>query len=117
MLWNLVLQMSLTSELDKRITILRPPNPEIELDEAGQPLDSWQPVTNVWASIETLNGRQLESARQIHAEITTRIKTRYRTGIDRTMKAVYRGAEFEFLYVTHKDYAKKELIIMAKELQ
>lgn len=109
--------MSLTSELNKRINILRPPDPEKDVDEVGQPLDDWQPVVTIWGSIETLSGRQLESARQFHAEITTRIKTRYRTGIDRTMKAKCDGIEFEFLYITHKNYAKKELIIMAKERQ
>ena len=109
--------MSLTSKLKHRIKILRPPDPEIDTDEAGQPLADWQPVADVWASIEPLSGRQLESARQVHAEVTTRIRIRYRKGIDRTMIARYGDSEFEFLFLIHKDFAKKEIQIMCKERQ
>ncbi|CRK80308.1 phage head closure protein [Neobacillus massiliamazoniensis] len=100
-----------------RISILRPPDPEKDVDEAGQPLDEWIPVAETWADIFQLRGRELFSAQQVNAEVTTRITIRYRTGIDRTMKAVYEGKVFEFLYVIDKDYAKKELQIMCKERQ
>lgn len=110
--------MSLASDLKHRITIYRPPDPEKDLDEAGQPLDNWQPVDKVWAEIKPLSGRLLESAKQLHAEVTTRIRIRYRTDIDSTMKAVYGDKnEFEFLYILHKDFAKKELHILCKEYQ
>lgn len=93
---------------------MRPPDPELDVDEAGQPLEAWVPVAETWAAIRTLRGRELSAAQQINAEITTEITIRYRTGIDRTMKAMYMEDEFEFLYVIHKDYAKKELQIFAK---
>ena len=109
--------MTLASDLKRRITILRPPDPEKDVDEAGQPLDNWQPVGKAWAEIKPLTGRQLESAKQINAEVTTRIRIRYRTDVDRTMKAMSGNDEFEFLYVIHKDYAKKELHIFCKEHQ
>ena len=109
--------MTLASDLKRRITILRPPDPEKDVDEAGQPLDDWQPVGKAWAEIKPLSGRQLESAKQLHAEVTTRIRIRYRTDVDRTMKAVYGNDEFEFLYLIHKDFAKKELHIFCKEHQ
>ncbi|MCM3242691.1 phage head closure protein [Cytobacillus oceanisediminis] len=105
---------SLTSKLNHRISIMRPPDPELDVDEAGQPLEAWVPVAETWAAIRTLRGRELSAAQQINAEITTEITIRYRTGIDRTMKAMYMEDEFEFLYVIHKDYAKKELQIFAK---
>lgn len=107
---------SLASKLNKRINILRPPGSD-DVDEIGQPLDTWLPIAQTWASIEPLSGRELFSAMQINAEVTTKIIIRYRTDINRTMKAIYNGTEFEFLYVIHKDYAKKELYIMCKERQ
>jgi SPP1 family predicted phage head-tail adaptor len=108
---------SLASKLRHRISLYRPPDPEVDVDEAGQPLDEWIPITKTWAAIIPLQGRELATAQQVNAEVTTRIEIRYRSGIDRTMKAVYGNSEFEFLYVIHKDYAKKELHIMAKERQ
>lgn len=100
-----------------RISILRPPDPETDVDEAGQPLDEWVPVTESWADIFPLRGRELFTAQQASAEVTTRITIRYLKGIDRTMKIVYGDTEFEILYVIHKDYAKKELQLMCKERQ
>ncbi|MBU5214564.1 phage head closure protein [Heyndrickxia oleronia] len=106
-----------SGEFRHRISILRPPDPEIDVDEAGQPLDDWISIAEVWAAIQPLRGRELFSAQQVNSEVTTRITIRYRTGIDRTMKAIYEGTEFEFLYVIHPDYSKKELQIMCKERQ
>lgn len=105
-----------TGKLRNRITILRPPSPD-DVDEVGQPIDVWQPVAETWAAIEPLRGRELFSAQQVNAEVTTRIRVRYRKGIDRTMIARCGDIEFEFLYIIHVDYAKKELHIMAKERQ
>lgn len=108
--------MGLTNKLNKRITIKRPPGPE-DTDEAGQPIDDWLEVTKTWASIVPLNGRELANAQQVNAEVTTRITIRYKSDIDRTMKAIYQGLEFEFLYIIHTGFAKKELQIMCKERQ
>lgn len=112
---------SLASKLNKRISIYRQPDPELDVDEAGQPLDDWQLVGRFWAAVIPLRGRELESARQIHAEVTTRIELRYRKGIDRTMKAKLtvdgEDFEFEFLYRIHPKFAKKELHMLSKERQ
>lgn len=108
---------SLASRLKHRITVYRPPDPEKDVDEAGQPNGNWIPVDTLWAEITPLSGRQLESAKQLHAEITTRIAVRFRKDIDHTMKAVCGNEEFEFLYILHKNYGKKELHIMCKEMQ
>lgn len=103
--------------LKHRIKVYRPPNPETDLDDAGQPLDEPIHHADVWAAIYPLRGRDLESARQVHGEVTTRIIVRYRKDIDNKMFAEYEGIRFEFLYIIHKDFAKKELHIMAKEVQ
>lgn len=110
------MEKSLASKLNKRISILKPPGPD-DVDEVGQPLDEFIPIAETWGAIEPLSGRELFSAMKVNAEVTTRIIIRYREGIDRTMKAVYNGTEFEFLYVIHTDFAKKELQIMCKEWQ
>ncbi|KAB2337752.1 phage head closure protein [Cytobacillus depressus] len=99
-----------------RISILKAPGPD-DVDEVGQPLDDWIPIAETWAAIEPLRGRELFTAQQVNAEVTARITIRYRTGIDRTMKAIYNDNEFEFLYVINTNYANEELQIMCKERQ
>lgn len=103
------------SKLRHRIKIYRRPDPEEDVDEVGQPLDEPIHHVDVWASIEPLRGRILESARQFHSEVTTELTIRYREDITDTMLATYKGITFEFLYILHKDYAEKTLQIYTKE--
>lgn len=107
----------LVNRLDKRIAILRPADPEKDQDESGQPLEGYVPVTTIWASIEPLRGREFFAAQAENAEVTTRIRVRYREGIDRTMIARYGDYEFEILFVIHPELSKKELQLMCKERQ
>lgn len=46
-------------------------------DSHGGEIDSWATTSTVWAFVQTLTGRKLELARQIHAEATVEIRTRY----------------------------------------
>ncbi|WP_019534215.1 phage head closure protein [Paenibacillus ginsengihumi] len=106
----------LVNRLNKRVTILRPPGPD-DVDEYGQPLDEPIPVATVWAAIEPLRGREYFSAMSEHAEVTTRIRIRYREGIDRTMRVKHGETEFEILHIIHPELGKKELQLMCKERQ
>lgn len=106
----------LVNRLNKRVGIFRPAGPD-ETDEYGEPLDVPIKVCDVWAAIEPLQGQDRYVARQEHAEVTTRVRIRYRTGIDRTMTAKYGEQEFEILYIIHPQLARKELQLMCKERQ
>jgi len=106
----------LVNRLNKRVTILRPPGPD-DVDEYGQPLDDYVPVTTIWAAIEPLRGREYFSAMSEHAEVTTRIRIRYRDDVDRTMRVKYGEAEFEILHIIQPEFGKKELQLMCKERQ
>lgn len=106
----------LVNRLRHRVTILRPPGPE-DVDEYGQPLDEFVPVATVWAGIEPLRGREYFSAMSEHAEVTTRIRIRYREDIDRTMRVRHGETEFEILHIIHPEFGKKELQLMCKERQ
>lgn len=146
---------SLTSRLNRKITILRRPseeewlgtagnnddfgpdesteynldgpayhlyndllNPDAPLrDDYGQPVDTWVEVTTVWAAVEPLQGREYFAAMAENADVTTRIRIRYRAGIDRTMIARYKGIEYDILYVINPKMANVELQLMSKERQ
>lgn len=103
------------SKLKHRIQIYRLPDPEKDVDEVGQPLDEPIHLFDVWASINPLRGRILESAKQFHSDVTTEITVRYRKDINENMIAKYKDVTFEFLYIFHKDYAEKTLHIFTKE--
>lgn len=105
---------SLTSRLNKRVAIKQLTT---TTDEYGQPLEVWTDIATVWAGIEPLQGREFFSAMQENAEVTTRIRIRHRTGIDRTMIVDYGGTQFEILYIIHPEFGKRELQLMCKERQ
>lgn len=46
----------------------------------------WQDVFTVWASVEPLSGREYFYSHQIKAEVTHRVKMRYRNGITLEMR-------------------------------
>lgn len=106
----------LVNRLDKRVNILRPPGVD-DVDEYGEPLDELLPVCTTWAAIEPLRGQDRYAAKQENAEVTTRIRIRYRKDIDRTMFAQYQDHTFEILYIIHPLLARKELQLMCKERQ
>ena len=106
----------LVNRLDKRVTILRPPGPE-DTDDYGQPLDDPIEVCKVWAAIEPLRGREYFAAMQENVDVTTRIRIRYREGIDRTMIVRYKDTDFDIGHIIHPNYAKQELQLMCKESQ
>lgn len=111
---------TLTSRLDKRITILRPRGPDDpppDRDEYGQPIDSPVEVCTVWAAIEPLRGQEFFAAMTEGANVTTRIRVRYRDGIDRTMIVRYKSAEFEIMYTINPNFSNTELQLMCKERQ
>src|SRR5690625_4010750 len=103
-----------TGIVKHRITVYRLPNTE-DVDEVGQPLDEPVHHADLWAGIFTLRGRQIESARQYHPKVPTKIVIRYRKDINDEMFALYDDKKFEFLYVLHENYAKKELHIYTRE--
>lgn len=104
----------LVNRLDKRVTIKQLTT---TTDEYNEPINAWVDVTTVWAGIEPLRGREFFAAKAENAEVTTRIRIRYREGIDRTMVVGYKSSEFEILYIIHPEFAKKELQLMCKERQ
>jgi len=106
----------LLARLNKRVTILRPPGPN-DTDDYGEPMDDYVPVATVWAAVEPLRGREYFAAMSEHAEVTTRIRIRYREDIDRTMRVVYANTEFEILHIIHPEFGRRELQLMCKERQ
>ena len=107
-------EKELVGRLDKRITIFRQTD---EKDQYNEPLDIWLPVVILWAAVEPLRGREYFAAMAEHADVTTRIRIRYREGIDRTMRARCGNTKFEILHIIHPEFNRRELQLMCKERQ
>jgi SPP1 family predicted phage head-tail adaptor len=61
--------------LSKRIQIQRRSNVK---DSLGELLFVWTDIASVWADVQPLTGRELESARRLSSEVTHLITVRYR---------------------------------------
>lgn len=105
---------SLTSRLTKRVTISRATQGENSMGEREQ---VWEDYATVWAGIEPLRGQEFFVSQRSEADVTTRIRIRYRDGIDRSMLIGYGGVVFEILYIIHPEFNKRELQLMCRERQ
>lgn len=82
----------------------------------GSQSDEWTPASGLLpASVEPLSGRELFSAQQHQAEVTTRVRIRYREGVSAGMKVLFRGRELHVLYVINPLEQNDELQLLCSE--
>ncbi len=84
-------------------------------DTFGGEVEAWNPVATVWASVEPLQGREYLEARQLEAEVTTRIRIRYRDGIVPQMRVVWGSHTYDVQAVIEPDSGRRELQLMCVE--
>lgn len=100
--------------LDRRIKILSPPTTQ---DTYGQQTGTWPTFAETWASINPLQGKEFAEARQVHAEVTHKVRIRYRSGILPSMRVQYGSRIFEILGPPINPGERNvELRLMCKEL-
>ena len=102
--------------LNKLITIQ---NLSSGQDDFGQPLDSsWNTFKEVRASItpimRNINTEAFSSGTDF-AQTTHKIKFRYVSGINASMRAIFDGRVFDFIYVTNISERNREIEVLAKE--
>ena len=85
-------------------------------DGYGALVENWTDVKIVSASVEPLSGRELFAAQQVHSEITTRIKTRYRAGITSKMRIMFGLRIYDILAPIDPEERHRELHLMCREL-
>lgn len=82
-------------------------------DDAGQPIETWADVATVWTEKTDLRGREFFAAQANNAEIETRFRIRWRTGVTPENRIVFEGRDYEILSVA--EIGRREgLEIMAK---
>ena len=75
-------------DLDQRITVQ---SPSASVDSRGQRVQTWADVATLWAQATPLRGREFFAAGAMQSEAAVRFRLRYRTGIDGTMRVLWRG--------------------------
>lgn len=78
---------------------------------------TWDEVATVWASVEDLSGREFLERRREGAEVTTRIRIRYRSGLHAAMRVTWDGRTFNIEGIADPTGRKRELVVMCRELE
>ncbi len=87
-------------------------------DSYGDEVDSWSTWATVWGAVEPLTGREAFSAgaNQRLAEVTHRIRIRYRSGVLPTMRVTWRSRTFNIQSVIEPETRDREIQLMCEEL-
>lgn len=75
-------------ELNQRITIQQRGG---AVDALGHGAETWTDVATVWAAAQPLRGREFFAAGAVQSEADVRFRIRWMSGIDATMRAVWKG--------------------------
>lgn len=96
-----------------RVALQRPSD---ELDSAGQPVE-WLPVDTVWGSVEPLRGREFWAAQQAHAELTVRVRIRYRSDVKAAWRVLAQDQTLELVAPpVDPDLRHRELELLCREV-
>jgi SPP1 family predicted phage head-tail adaptor len=84
-------------------------------DSFGEAVPSYSTYATVWASVEPLQGRELEHAQQISAEVTHRVTIRYNAAVTPEHRVLYGTRILEIEAVINPEERNEYLVLMCKE--
>jgi len=85
------------------------------VDEYGQPVEGWDDIATVWASVEPISGRELLSAQQVQGELTHRIRCRYLAGLEAADRMLFDSRGFDLKSIINSMEIDATLEILATE--
>lgn len=98
--------------LNRRIRIEAPSQTQ---DEAGQPVDGWALVAEVWADIRLLGGLESIRAGAVTSSTQASIRIRWRTGLDAGMRVMHGGAAYNIRSV-NPDWGSRQFVDLVCEV-
>ena len=84
-------------------------------DAYGGPVETWEDVATVWASLEAMSGREFFASQQAQSEVTQRIRIRYRPDVTADMRVIHNGKVFNIV-APLPDNRGRELVLMCREV-
>ena len=108
----------IAGRLRQRIDILKPNL--VQGTSGGWRVGDTSIFNTVWASIEPLTGRELQSAQQIVSEVTHKITIRFLPGIRAKMAVSFKGPggelrEFQIMDIENPNETSKMLVLLCME--
>lgn len=88
----------------------------VSQDDCGQPVQTWTDHATVWAAVEPLRGREYFESQQQQAEVTTRIRIRYRAKVSPVMRVKWGVRIYKIEAVIDPDERHQELQLMCAEV-
>jgi SPP1 family predicted phage head-tail adaptor len=85
-------------------------------DAWGGPTVTWSDHVTVWAEVIYMGGNEFWAARQANSEAQGRVRIRYRSDLNPTMRIIYDGKTLEILSMMPYDSRKTEMHILFKEV-
>lgn len=101
-------------ELRHRVTIQQK---AVSQDAIGGQVETWSTVTTVWAAVEPLAGRDYMEGKRLVAEVSTRVRMRYRAGVVPEMRVVYGTHTYDVVSVIDFREEHRELALMCREVR
>ena len=86
-------------------------------NEYGEQSEGFVKYATVWAEVKPLEGRELERARQLSAEVSYQVHIRYRSDVTVKHKVVFGTRTLEINAVINPDESNKELWLYCKEIK
>jgi SPP1 family predicted phage head-tail adaptor len=100
-------------DLRNRVTIQ---SKTVVQNSFGEEDITWTELATVWAAVEPLRGREFLDGRMVTAEITTRVRIRYRDGISPEMRVVFGSKVYDVIAVVHIEEREREIHLMCQEI-
>lgn len=100
-----------------RFTILASTGPEDSRDQYGEPALAQAVLCETWAQVRPLTGKQLESARQVYAEVTHEVTLRWRPGVEAGQTGVLNGRLYHLDAVMDLEERHEWLQLLCTEKQ
>lgn len=100
-------------KLNHRITVQ---SKTAAADTYGGETITWTTFATVWASIEPLRGNEFIESQRAGAELTTRIRVRYRSGYAPTMRVTWGTHVYDVEAVINVNEAGRETQLMCREV-
>lgn len=85
-------------------------------DSYGQVTLTWSDTATVWASVQPLQGREAERAKQIHKDVTHNVTIRYRSGVSTAQRFKLGSRYLNILSVLNTDERNVELVCLCMEV-
>ncbi|MGR6835917.1 phage head closure protein [Syntrophomonas erecta] len=83
------------------------------MDEWGNQISDWIETDHLWARVSNIHGREYFAAAAVQLEKMLVFTTRYREGLDESMRIRFQGRDYDIKFVDNIKYQNRYMEIKA----